>query len=130
MWRCWPFATLLANAPERCVRCADRERHRESRPRGEHMRVSTASRRGGVRVRCGEAIARWRPLPRTAAIVERESLCCVMFRYVCSLAVNSNSYSAKRIDKTSKYARYDGSVLRKVDNALSIETETSGIGGH
>ena len=73
MWRCWPFATLLANAPERCVRCAERERHRESRPRGERMRVSIASRRGGVRVRCGEAFARRRPLPHTAAIVERES---------------------------------------------------------
>lgn len=35
-----------------------------------------------------------------------------------------------RSDKTSKYARYDGSVLRKVDDALSIETMTSGIGGY
>ena len=73
MWRCWPFATLLANAPERCARCADRERHRESRPRGERMRVSIAIRRGVVRVRCGEAFAHRRPLPHTAAIVERES---------------------------------------------------------
>ena len=73
MWRCWPFATLLANAPERCVRCAERERHRESRPRGERMRVSIAIRRGVVRVRCGEAFAHRRPLPHTAAIVERES---------------------------------------------------------
>ena len=67
------FAALLANAPERCVRCADHGHHRESRPRGERMRVSIASRRGGVRVRCGEAFAHRRPLPHTAAIVERES---------------------------------------------------------
>ena len=73
MWRCWPFATLLANAPERCVRCADRECHRERLPRGERMRVSTARRRGGVRERCGEAFARQRAVRRTAAIVERES---------------------------------------------------------
>ena len=72
IWRCWPFAALLANAPERRVRCADRERHRESRPRGERMRVSTARRRGGVRERCGEAFARQRAVRRTAAIVERK----------------------------------------------------------
>ena len=72
IWRCWPFAALLANAPERRVSCADRERHRESRPRGERMRVSTARRRGGVRERCSEAFARQRAVRRTAAIVERK----------------------------------------------------------
>ena len=66
MWRCWPFATLLANALERRVRCAHRERHRESRPRDERMRVSIARRRGGVHERCCEAFARQRAVRRTA----------------------------------------------------------------
>ena len=60
IWRCWPFAALLANAHDRCVRCADREHHRESRPREERMRASTARRRGGVHERRGDAFARWR----------------------------------------------------------------------
>ena len=81
-------------------------------PRSAHAKTHIVDRVGGLPPSC--------PL----------RICCGRFRYVCSLALNSNSYSAVRTVKTSKYAQYDGSVLRKVDHALSIKTLPSGIGGH
>ena len=54
---CLLFATLLTNAPERCVRCRGRGHGRESRQRAHHVRASNVGTRAGVHERCDEASA-------------------------------------------------------------------------
>lgn len=51
------FATLLTNAPERCVRCRGRGHGRESRQRAHRVRASNVGTRAGVHERCDEASA-------------------------------------------------------------------------